>query len=506
MFTPANAPVDSSTGDAEPASETHRHPHPSRLFTIATLFGLSPLPVETARVLELGCGAGANLIPMAEVLPRATFIGIDLSAHQVARGHAQTEQLGLTNVDLRHANILDVDPSFGAFDYVLCHGVFSWVAPDVQEKIFDVCAKHLAPNGVAYVSYNTYPGWHMRGTIRDMMRYHAARFATTSAERAGAARALLDVLADVTRPDTGLCSTAVEIERTTVQRYGDAYLHYEHLGDVNEPLYFHRFVERASAHGLRYLAESRLGTMLTDFLDPAAERALKLTVGGDQIRTEQYIDFLRLRSVRETLLVHDSAAPDRHVRAGSLNRLHVASSAVPIGPVDPTARQEQQYRSASGAPLAISRPLLKTALEVLAAAWPATLPFGDLLAQSRERCRSTEPTGTDARELSAFVVDLFVRSDLVELFGAPVVACRAPSERPVASGAARICAGAGGQVVTRHHKCVQLPDLECRLLPLLDGTRDRAALAIALAAEVGAPTSGLDRALNDLARRALLVG
>ncbi|MBN9521961.1 class I SAM-dependent methyltransferase [bacterium] len=181
-------------------SHPYAQTHPSRLAVVARLFGLDPPPVETARVLELGAAAGGNLVPVAEAFPRARCVGIDLSARQVADGDAFIKQLGLTNVELRHASITDVDDAYGTFDYVICHGVFSWVPTAVRDAILDVCAKRLAPNGVAYVSYNTYPGWHMRGMIRDMMRYHAMRFPDAKT-RVGQARALLDFLAQSNRQE-----------------------------------------------------------------------------------------------------------------------------------------------------------------------------------------------------------------------------------------------------------------------------------------------------------------
>src|SRR6516165_7913322 len=139
------------------------HTHPDCLATVATLFGMKPAPVQACRVLELGCGRGGNLIPMATSLPTSRFVGIDLSARQIAGGQEAVESLGLTNVELKQLSILDVDSDFGRFDYIICHGVYSWVPAAVQEKILEICAQNLAPSGIAYISYNCYPGWHLRG-------------------------------------------------------------------------------------------------------------------------------------------------------------------------------------------------------------------------------------------------------------------------------------------------------------------------------------------------------
>jgi len=175
---------------------------PSRLATVATLFGMNPVPIDKCRVLELGSAAGGNIAPLAELYPDSEFVGVDLSARQIADGQKVVQAAGLKNITLRHASITDVDESYGKFDYIICHGVFSWVPDPVRQKILAVSAALLNPQGVAYVSYNTYPGWHMRGMIRDMMRFHAMLF-DTPARRVEQARALLDFLAQSAKNDTG---------------------------------------------------------------------------------------------------------------------------------------------------------------------------------------------------------------------------------------------------------------------------------------------------------------
>src|SRR5262245_5469668 len=150
--------------------------HPDRLATVATLLGLEPPRVDKCRVLELGCAAGGNPTPIAESLPEAKFVGIHLTARQVADGKQIIARLGLGNIQLQQGDIAALRPDLGTFDYIICHGVFSWVPKAVQDAIFTICKQCLAPDGVAFVSYNTLPGWRMRGMIRDMMLYHAAQF------------------------------------------------------------------------------------------------------------------------------------------------------------------------------------------------------------------------------------------------------------------------------------------------------------------------------------------
>src|SRR5262245_28858455 len=104
-----------------------RRTHPAHLAAIGRLRGLAPPPVRRCRVLELGCAAGGNLLPMAADLPDSTFVGVDVSARQVEAGQRALGQLGLTNIELRRLNLLEAGDELGTFDYILCHGVYSWV-------------------------------------------------------------------------------------------------------------------------------------------------------------------------------------------------------------------------------------------------------------------------------------------------------------------------------------------------------------------------------------------
>jgi len=139
---------------------------------MGTLYGLQPAKITRCRVLELGCAGGMNLLPMAEELPDSNFTGIDLSANQIAEARGIAIELGLDNLDLIHDDIRAIDETWGEFDYIICHGVYSWVSADVRQKILRTCNRNLAPQGIAMISYNTNPGWHFHRMIRDMMLYH----------------------------------------------------------------------------------------------------------------------------------------------------------------------------------------------------------------------------------------------------------------------------------------------------------------------------------------------
>ena len=311
--------------------------HPDRLATLATLLGMNPPPVERCRVLELGCAVGGNLIPMAQGLPESEFVGIDLSARQIAEGQATVSVLGLDNVTLERLNILDVGDDLGQFDYIIAHGVYAWVPRVVQDKILDICRQNLSSNGVAYVSYNTYPGWHMLKAIRDMMRYHTRQISEPQT-RVTEARAFVDFLAkSVSTEDTPHSSFLNayvnfyqhEIKRSRLK--SDALLTHDELAEINDPLYFHQFAERVEDCGLQYLADANFQAMLVDNLPSDVSAALR-QMAQNTIELEQYMDFLRNRTFRETLLCHREIQLNGSPRPECLANFYVASPALSVLP------------------------------------------------------------------------------------------------------------------------------------------------------------------------------
>ncbi len=142
---------------------------PDKQKTILKLFGFETPDLNTARILEIGCSYGGNILSLALSNPQSEIVGIDLSEQQIKAGQNLIEHIGLKNIQLYHKNIMDFNESFGKFDYIICHGVFSWVPEPVQNKILEIIQKHLSDNGSAIISYNTYPGWKKIEVLKDIM-------------------------------------------------------------------------------------------------------------------------------------------------------------------------------------------------------------------------------------------------------------------------------------------------------------------------------------------------
>lgn len=476
--------------------------HPDVLATVATLHGLRPAPVDACRVLELGCAVGGNLIPLAVTMPGARLVGIDLSPRQIDTGSAIARELGLGSVDLRAISITDVDASLGTFDYVICHGVYSWVPPVVQEAILRICAERLAPDGIAYVSYNTYPGWHLRGMVRDVMRHHARAFSDPDV-RMREARTFLDAVIAVQgeRSPHGAYLAALREEAALLRDAPDDYVFHEHLEDQNAPLYFLDFVERARRHGLAYVDDARPRDHMGGL--PPAVRTLVESQATTPVAREQSLDFLLKGTFRRSLLCHEAAGPAPELDPHRVALLFASSRTCPVSPapsLDPGVVERFQAPD-SGATVSTNEPVAKGALVRLAQAWPSGIAFD----------RLASDLGLETEERRALLAVTLLRcylSGVVELHTRPPVCAVQAGARPVASPVARWQAARQARVTNLLHRAVELPDAERLLLRLLDGTRDRQGVLEALVDAVASGRFRLERdgrPLSDVAEtRALL--
>jgi methyltransferase-like protein len=467
------------------------HPFPQtaveHLESLSFLFGLDAPSPAKARVLELGCAAGGNLIPFAARHPEAKALGVDLSSVQVAQGVQAIKQAGLDNIELRVLNLAEIDASFGQFDYIICHGVYSWVPVDVQQAILRICSENLAPQGVAYVSYNVYPGWKAREIVRDAMILRGGPRDEPD-EKLSYARGMLEFLEQSARPDSVLKKTLDET-MPIVRNATSSYLLHEFLEPCNMPCYFKEFVSRANDLGLTYLADAEPSTMFVQNYGEKVREPLLRECGGSQILMEQYLDFLVNRTFRQTLLVKQDRSADIRYRLDPqrLRSVEYAGvfSAEDGGPLTLDAR-EQPANGLRNLKVTLRLPAHKAVAQVLDEHYPATVTTDALIAAVSARTGETR-----------VAVEPFVMSMLEELLIIGAVRIRRSatqaaarvSEFPVSLPSVRrapglsLDAGAAAGVCNQWHEPVGLTLLERCLLPLLDGAHSHDALAEHLAGE-----------------------
>jgi SAM-dependent methyltransferase len=446
--------------------------------------------VTRCRVLDLGCGNGNNLIPMACQLPESEFIGLDLSPRQVAAGQAQIAELGLTNIRLAEQDILSFAEGFGQFDYILAYGVYSWVPAEVRRKLLEICRQHLAPQGVAYISYNAYPGWHMMEMVRGMMLSQTQHIREPYA-KAARARELLDFLVEtmpaLTRsPSSRLQASHLIIEsvRDLLRHEPDEYLLHDQLEANNQPFYLYQFVEQAEQAGLQYLTDAESSAMLAAYFPAEFSQGLA-RLAETNLEVEQMLDFLYSRSFHQTLLCRQEV---RLNQQGQLDPevwfgLYVASPAQPTSAVvDLTGLTVERFQGPIGTSLATDQPLIKAAMLHLAELWPAAIPFDQLVTAAQQQLATVAEASASATETLGRTLLRGYALDLVELTVSPPPLAEKISERPCASPLARHQIRYQTQVTNQRHEPVVIDNAISRqLLPLLDGSRNRVALVEHLA-------------------------
>jgi methyltransferase-like protein/2-polyprenyl-3-methyl-5-hydroxy-6-metoxy-1,4-benzoquinol methylase len=435
--------------------------HPDHLAAIGRLFGMSPVPIETCRVLEIGCASGGNLVPMAFSLPGATFTGIDPANVQLEAARAYARRLGVENVAFVHADIREFANTAERFDFIICHGVFSWVPDDVKEAILAACGRLLAPQGIAFVSYNTLPGFYGRAPIRDAMRFHASHFPET-AERISQARAFLEFLNSATQQfasGSGILSTYSELvghEYSLLRGSQDSYIAHEHLEAANTPYYFHQFAEMLQGRGLQYLGDSQFDSMLVQNLPSEVAEAIN-QIAANQISLEQYRDFVVNRSFRKSLLCSEDVRLERNISVEAIMSLKFRGR-LPDRGDDPW-----RIAKPGGHSQEVSDPQIIAVLDALNATAPRTLDFEEL---ANELAAKIE--GGSREYIAAILLSLLAHGAIEFRTTSPQPFTRV-SERPLAFAPARIPGRRTQWTATPFHTTLLFDAFVRYLLPFLDG-------------------------------------
>ena len=458
--------------------------HPDVLATLGTLLGMHPAPVTRCRVLEIGAAGGGNLIPMADALAASEFLGIDYSARQVEDGRATVAALGLQNLSLRHMNILDVTPALGQFDFIIAHGIYSWVPVEVRDRLLAVCKQNLAPNGIAYVSYNTYPGWHMLGGIRQMMLYHT-RDVQDPREKVAQARQLLEFLikALAGKNDGSVLLLKgyvnfLENELKHLNDSSDAYLLHDELEAVNDPVYFHEFAAHATRHGLQYVTDADFRMSLPTNFPAEVIKELR-EMAGNLVEMEQYIDYLDNRTLRRSLLCHAETPLNRTLTPQRVMGMYVTSRAhAESDAVDIDSTKIEKFKGSDGLMFSTDHPVSKAALAFLIEQNPRAVSFDELLDTARAHVRNNpNARSRDAEVLGANLLRAFSHSSsLIELHAYAPSLVATVSARPLATWVARFQAPGADRITNLYHERVKLDPLGAFLLPYLDGQHDHDAL------------------------------
>ncbi len=447
--------------------------HPDRLSVLAKLYSMNPVPIESCRVLELGCGDGSSLISFANTLPNATFKGVDIAVNHIESGNRLIADIGLKNIKLEQADVTKLEKSFGEFDFIIAHGFISWIPDFVREKVFEICSQNLSENGVAYISYNTYPGFYHRQIVRDIMRYHVREIETPYERTKQSADFLKFLTTASNKAETYNLTLKHELENITDKPI-EILLH-DDIAEINQAFYFHEFVSLAEKNNLQFLSEADF-TQSQDYIYPENVHAFLSHLKNESIvEFEQYIDFIKGRRFRQSLICHKDIQLKRNANAESIQEFFIASSAkFQSGKPDLKGRKPEKFSSQNKASATMDNPLVKAALFHLSQSYPRYVHFDDLLEKARDF--SATKTETDAKDLSNYLLEIY-RSGLLELHIFQPPFTTKVSDKPKVSELVRHQLKSTQFITTQRCITINISDeFSRKLLQLLDGTRDKQAL------------------------------
>jgi methyltransferase-like protein len=402
-------------------------------------------------------------------------VGVDLSARQIEDGRRIVSELGLTNVELHAQDFTEFgrDPAKpqDKFDYIIAHGFYSWVPKPVQERLLEVIRDYLTPNGVGYISYNTFPGWRNLQIVREMMLFHA-RNTPRQADRVARGREILKIAA-ANSLDLPHNRESLQFVEKAVAGGSDHYIAHDHMAAANDPKYFTDFVREIRAQGLEYLANSEPdGDSWYRLPSDVTDRIVKSS--ADAIEREQYLDFLTGRTFRGSVIC--LAGAPRNARELPLRKMHLASSfpEIPAG-TNAQGQEVVQFGNAQ-TKVNVTDARLRAIMAHMRQSWPGSVPFDDLV-----RTLAPGASGAElekARNELAGLMKVYFDLKLVELRPRSLgfIATK-PGSRPKAAPLARWQAANKRMIATLRHSPITLDEASRELLPLLDGTRDLSALA-----------------------------
>ncbi|MCU0713154.1 MAG: class I SAM-dependent methyltransferase [Pirellula sp.] len=472
----STVPQDAKPVSANPAASTYdevpygSYPvpasHPDRLYSMAKLFGMNPVPPENARILEIGCAGGGNLLPMASMFPNAQCVGVELSQVQCDYGSEAIKFTDFKNASIKQGSVTDIDASFGKFDYILCHGVFSWVPEFVREAILRVSSENLTDQGIAFISYNAQPGWYMRGMIRGMMIEHVRQI-EEPIKKISQARALLKFLVDSNHNVNTPHAIFLRSEAELLAKMPDSYILHEHLEDTNHAFYFRDFIALAAKFNLQFLGEASIASTWPGNLSSEAQKGLNPI--NDAIARGHYMDCITGRTFRETYLVKSSSKVDRNLEDSRLMPLRFSGKFETVNDANVTDGSTS-FKLKNGQIIHTQDPIVKGALEILTSLHPESRTADEIVTELENRKISFDSREQTVNKILSTLVH-GVLGGWIEFRYLPDRMQNKVTRRPTVTTWARVQALANKYVTNQRHEFIRIDDAQRQIIPMLDGTR-----------------------------------
>ncbi len=409
---------------------SHPSSDPALSAVAAILAGLEVRHPAKARILEIGCCSGLNLIPLAMRWPESRFVGIDLSGPSIREARGLAQAAGVNHIEFHAMDLRDYDAGGEGFDFIIAHGFLSWVPDEVKAALFTFCQQHLAPTGIATISFNLECGWLPRFPVIEKVR----AIQQAGADDEMAALAILRTVAEADSEEFGIIDDMLA--------KGAAILAFDDFGPVNDPWSLEQFVRVAANSGLRWLGESDPGKNLPPGLGGEILERLQLE-HSDPLSLQIAADALMKRTFRSVMVCREEAPLAARIPLERVFEFSVRPN--PAG----VARTQNH------------------AVQAIASSFPYGLNVCDLVPLCGD---------LDKKEIARQVFYGTRSGSLLPRIQTEVFSAQVP-DFPTLNPFRLECARRGMPLVDVWHQPCSFPARHHGLLTAMDGTRDVAALA-----------------------------
>jgi len=446
-----------------------------RILSISHLFGFKTA-FGSLKILEIGCGDGIRLLAAAEQNPNNVYVGISDCSDAIHKGQHLLEELSSKNISLYDISLESfLEANSILFDLIIVNNVYSWVDQTSQIILLNILDKYLSANGLAFIDYNTMPGWHMQNALRGMIQHHVQSYADKQ-EKIKQAKSFIRFLKD--NSTSGKEEKDLLIyEITAVERLSDTILYREFISEHNWPVYFSNMVGRLNSFNLAYIADYDLKTMSSQDMPKDAQDALLLS--PNLVESEQYMDFFRNRRGRKSIVCRADAAISSQsgLDPTKLYDMYLSANNLLISNnVNDLCNSEPLNLNIGGEfSLTVTDPLVKVALKMLSDHSPGQLSFNNLLTSSAE-CLNIAGCGgkiEEQKEILAYQLLLLfscLTARTIEVAANKRNIASYVHHSPKASKLARFMASSSGPIINLNLCAVDLDDNERLILGLLDGS------------------------------------
>jgi ubiquinone/menaquinone biosynthesis C-methylase UbiE/methyltransferase-like protein len=379
----------------------------ARFHMLGQLFGLDTCSPNSSRVLELGCSAGSNLIAHALMFPNSQFLGIDFDSQAIAVAKQRCHELGLRNCTFEEADLTEFDFKSESFDYIICHGLYSWTAPTISSAILEIIGSRLKNNGLAYLSYNTIPGWNTRQKVRELILPLIDRNQSATDQSRQAVEQLNQLLGQKS-PSTQFEDMALAEEVNNILSLAPGLIYHELLAEHSRAFPFSEACQNFKENNLQYVFEANLRRNVVDWPNYAAADRLKWQ--EHHLALEQNSDQRLNRSFRGSLLCRKDDAVSLPDFKKLLSAAYLRCALVPNEAADFFSDQPCTFQTPDAGSIKIHNNFNKALLRQLHQCWPESMSYTDLMQLAQLHLGPLE--GADMREANRELENLFWRGQL----------------------------------------------------------------------------------------------